>query len=507
MDQDLTYDVAVLGAGPAGTCAALRGLKLGYRVLILEAEGFPRPQIGESLSPGVWNIFKFLEAETLLQVPEYLQGLPARVIWESEEVHEISAEQRGAGVVVDRGRLDADLLELCRQRGAMVVQPAKVEAVVNEGGEWLVRVNLTEGKRVFSAKFVLDARGRKGVPNAQRLPLAPLSVGLWSEVSSSQAPAATLIEARPGGWLWGSPLPNGNFRVMAFCDASQSSSLSSPDQLQAYFRSSQLFSWIPEQWETPLMTRTVQPFWNVSSVQDRYFHLGDAAFFLDPLSSSGVEKAMRFSLQMVTAMHTALQYGEPDLAEEYYRHKILQTVAVHCNWTTDFYGKAWAKGEEFWQTRSSRFRSPGWEGRPEVQQLELVLVDQESKMKSAEKLADIPPSGKGLPLNGKHPLTETEIVERIRQQPIKISDQVQFQEEICVVTDHLERREALCHPGLERPIAFMGPVEVVPLLRSMRSPVWGDDLLRNWSSVWGKALAVKIILKLYRTGVLEEFVP
>ena len=44
-------DIAVIGAGPAGTVAATLLTRRGYRVRVLERANFPRFVIGESLLP------------------------------------------------------------------------------------------------------------------------------------------------------------------------------------------------------------------------------------------------------------------------------------------------------------------------------------------------------------------------------------------------------------------------------------------------------------------------
>ncbi|SVE43774.1 uncharacterized protein METZ01_LOCUS496628, partial [marine metagenome] len=50
MNRD-SYDVIVIGAGPAGSSAATILAENGRRVLVLERERFPRYHIGESLIP------------------------------------------------------------------------------------------------------------------------------------------------------------------------------------------------------------------------------------------------------------------------------------------------------------------------------------------------------------------------------------------------------------------------------------------------------------------------
>src|SRR5690349_10418011 len=110
VDAATTFDALVLGAGPAGVCAAMRLLTLGYKVALIERTAFPRPQIGESLSPGIRNIFDYLGAGHLLDRPEYISGLPTQMIWETEQPITVPADQRGTGIVVDRATLDDDLL-------------------------------------------------------------------------------------------------------------------------------------------------------------------------------------------------------------------------------------------------------------------------------------------------------------------------------------------------------------------------------------------------------------
>src|SRR5437879_12689202 len=69
MDKIDTYDVAIIGGGPAGSTAAALLARAGRRVIVFERENFPRFHIGESLLPFSMKAFtrlglheKFLRA-------------------------------------------------------------------------------------------------------------------------------------------------------------------------------------------------------------------------------------------------------------------------------------------------------------------------------------------------------------------------------------------------------------------------------------------------------------
>jgi len=49
-----TWDVIVIGGGPAGSTTAALLAERGHSVLVLEKEKFPRYHVGESLMPFCW---------------------------------------------------------------------------------------------------------------------------------------------------------------------------------------------------------------------------------------------------------------------------------------------------------------------------------------------------------------------------------------------------------------------------------------------------------------------
>ena len=56
-----SYDVVVIGGGPAGSTLAALLTQEGHTCLILESSAFPRYHIGESLIPHTYGTFDRLE--------------------------------------------------------------------------------------------------------------------------------------------------------------------------------------------------------------------------------------------------------------------------------------------------------------------------------------------------------------------------------------------------------------------------------------------------------------
>jgi flavin-dependent dehydrogenase len=62
-----TYDVAVIGGGPAGATAACRLARAGWRVVLFERDRFPRFHIGESLLASVNDVLEEIGADGLVR--------------------------------------------------------------------------------------------------------------------------------------------------------------------------------------------------------------------------------------------------------------------------------------------------------------------------------------------------------------------------------------------------------------------------------------------------------
>jgi len=147
------YDLAIIGAGPAGSTAGRRAGKLGLKTLIIEKEEFPRYKpCGGALSEQAMSYLDFTVPSHLHEKEVY----GARVHYE-DQVIEKHKEYRIA-TLVTRSVLDNYMLSKAKEVNVKINMGEKVNNCEEE--EKYVVVNST--KDIYKAKFVIIAEGAHG---------------------------------------------------------------------------------------------------------------------------------------------------------------------------------------------------------------------------------------------------------------------------------------------------------------------------------------------------------
>ena len=153
-----TFDVAIVGGGPAGSsCAAFCALA-GLRTLVIEREKFPREKVcGDCLNPSCWAVLEHLG------VAQRVRDLRHSKL---DSVEFIAID--GHNVVVDlptgdscelsvkRSLFDDLLLTRARDVGADVREGTTLTALANSGN-WKIETAAGES---FSARTLIGADGR-----------------------------------------------------------------------------------------------------------------------------------------------------------------------------------------------------------------------------------------------------------------------------------------------------------------------------------------------------------
>jgi flavin-dependent dehydrogenase len=433
-------DVLIIGAGPAGGTLAIRLAQLGYRVCVVERSVFPRPHIGESLSPGVR-----LQLRTL-GIDAAVAGLrscwTSLVKWESEAVMRRDLGDAG-GFLVDRGQFDRMLLERARAHGVQVMQPAVVRRRVRHQGGWLLDLESRDGSFAIEAGFLADASGRTAALRGDKQRTAPRTLALYGYWDGGKVPAVPRIEAGPDCWYWGVPLPDGTYNAMVFVDAADFRARALPLQVVYTTRIHQ--SGLMAGCRDISMTGTVRvadatPYLDSESIDPTSIKVGDAAMALDPLSSSGVQKALDTALTGAIVINTLLQHPErSNAAGRFYTTRLADASERHRRWTAQNYTAA-AQSGAFYRARAAG-----------------VAAEPEPAISANASIGNLPVSTR-----------------------VSLSPEATFIDEPCLVGDLVAIKRALHHPGLERPLAFLHGWDVEALLRPLRHPMTLDSLMNEW---------------------------
>jgi menaquinone-9 beta-reductase len=147
--KDTAYDVAVVGAGPAGSAVATHLARAGWRVTLVDRSAFPREKpCAEALSPAVEPLVAELGAleSILADHPARLRGFRVYAPNGSFFRGDFAATRDTAGksifetgLVVARLRLDAALLDAAKRADAVVREGWRLATLAREGDCWRLR--------------------------------------------------------------------------------------------------------------------------------------------------------------------------------------------------------------------------------------------------------------------------------------------------------------------------------------------------------------------------------
>lgn len=434
-------DICIIGGGPAGSVLAARLAQLGWNVGLLERSPFPRRHLGESLSPGVIPLVESIGAGPVIERASFTPVKRVDVIWEEKRSR---VDPKELGRLVDRGPFDLMLLNHARECGARVWQPATVRQLKRGPEGWILSV--AEGGRLteIRARFLADATGRTGLLPRRRLRTGPKTLALHAYWTGTGLPEQPRIEAGTDEWYWGVPLPEGLYNTLVFLDPGNLRAM--PGTLEEKFhRLLTASSILPSGAQARLVGRVgatdATPFFDENCVTNDSIKVGDAALALDPLSSSGVQKAIQTALSGAVVVNTLLRRPESATpARQFFRDNLSAASASHRAWASGHYGRVSHRGSRFWRERSSDVPAPSAEAAP-----------------PRRSPASIFPGG-----------------------PLTLSPGVTINRQPCITGDYVTERPAVSHPSLVGPIAYLGGVELAPLLAEVRVGMTTGELARCW---------------------------
>jgi len=152
--SDRVYDVAVVGAGPAGSVTAFAAARRGLSVVLLDKATFPRRKVcGCCLNA---HALSALAAVGLGDLPARLGAVPLTRIALAAKGRSATLPQVGS-VSLSRDAFDVALISAAVEAGADFRQGVRVEVGERDGGGWHLDAGGT-----LRARRLVDASGLNG---------------------------------------------------------------------------------------------------------------------------------------------------------------------------------------------------------------------------------------------------------------------------------------------------------------------------------------------------------
>src|SRR5437588_3931014 len=280
-----TFEVAIVGGGPAGSTCAAFCAAAGMRTLVLEREKFPREKVcGDCINPACCAVLERLElAEQIRNLPHGVLDAVEFIAMGGQELRADLPRRDNGMISVKRSLFDHLLLERARTVGAEIREEATVIALDRTAAKnWKIDIV----REAFAARIIVGADGRNSTvarlrnllprPERERVALQahiPLPRDFGNRI---------VLQFLPEGYSGQAPV---NDRELNLCLVGAPPTISS------------LRAWAEQEFKLPAdqTWRTITPLTRapVSVAHENLFFIGEAARVVEPFTGEGIYYALR----------------------------------------------------------------------------------------------------------------------------------------------------------------------------------------------------------------------
>ena len=361
MTSSESFDIIIIGGGPAGSAAAITLAHGGFHPVIIERSAYSKPRIGETL-PGAYAVSSSdsVSGERFL-ADGHIQSFALRSVWAAPRQRENESifNPYGSGWHLDRARFDLMLALAAANAGSSLLTEAHITHLSkDQTSGWQVGVIQNNKTRFLNAPFVIDATGQTaalpvGLPRCFHV--VDRLIGLLCFLARSTEPYV-LVEAMDCGWWYTAPVPHGNLVIAHMTDADLFAAAGSnaPEYLRDRLPRAELTCARIGSQTTLSKPKII----SASSVirqpvcGKNWLATGDASITFDPLSGQGIYNALKGGILAGKAV-LAKFYGNTESFKEY-ANWINSQFLSYLRMRKAFYGREqrWPESP-FWRRRHS----------------------------------------------------------------------------------------------------------------------------------------------------------
>jgi flavin-dependent dehydrogenase len=442
------FDVCVAGGGPAGATTACYLSRKGYKVALADQNSRPRARGIESLALPAIHFLRSNGFAAILEAAAICQPTATVISWR-DRLECLSAREKPS-LVINRSAFDEAMLQRAAAEGVRLFRSTRVLRPVPDASGWIVPF---EKDISIQARYFVDATGRASPLARNRRRLSTSTAALYAIWPACEREMR--VEARPNCWLWGAPADFGVYAIVAFFDARQCAGLGVGGRRALYetaVRGAELFrSSVGEHSLGSVEICDATPYVDLQPITENALKVGDASLALDPVSSQGLQVALRSAWHASVVIHTILSRHDKDTAAAFYIASQRGIVEHHKRLSQTFYRQhvRYAQ-EDFWRLR-------------------VAVAERE----------DVPATFAA-------------------NCPVRLSQNTIISPVPAIDGDLIVRVQGIRHPNLDRPIAYLNGYPAAPLLQMAADPCMLDILAERWQLRTGMhnvAPAMKLLLE------------
>lgn len=301
MQEDITYDLAVIGGGLAGLSLAIQIANAGYNVILFEKEKYPFQRVcGEYISYESWDFLQSLGLDLDSLNVSHIKRL--QISDSKGKFFEQKLPLGGFGI--SRYTLDHQLAQLAKQKGIVICEQTRVNEISITNNEFV----LTTTNKNYKAKLAagcfgkrsnLDIKWKRSFAMAKNNKLNNY-IGVKYHIKYNFPNDLIALHNFKSGYCGISKIEDGKYCLCYLTTANNLQRSESDikkmeqDILSVNPHLKKIFAECEMLWKEPVAISQIS-FDKKNLVEDHVLMIGDAAGMITPLCGNGMSMALHAS--------------------------------------------------------------------------------------------------------------------------------------------------------------------------------------------------------------------